>query len=563
VTEVFVSYKRENLAAVGRLVEALRTEGVGVWWDQDIPANAAWEATIEAALAAAKLVIVAWSPAAVASENVKAEARWARGQGRLLQVFVEACEPPLFFGERQGVDLKRWSGAASDAAFQSVLEAVRLGLKSSAPNGGVGAAPAATLSLPTKPSIAVLPFANLSGDPGQDYFADGMVEEIVTALSRFRALFVIGAGSSLSYRGAAAANRKQIAQELGVRYLLDGSVRRAGERVRISVNLLDAVESAPIWAERFDGVLEDVFALQDTVASAVAGQIEPNIEGAEVRRANARPTQDLGAYELYLRAFQLFRVHEKAALEQALRLLDEAIDRDAGYALARALAGTILAIVVAYGWSEDPTSAQALAREQTRLALLAGADDPDVLRLAAVTTAYAGADPATADGMVDHALALNPGASITWGYSGYVKCAAGRYELAIEHLRTGLRLDPRSPDRPFVLGAIGQAMVSLRRCDEAAPILQEALQLRPGNPNALGSLLVALAQLGRLAEAKATADALSSLVPLEAFIAGYANSFFSSDARDFYRNALARMGLDSVASTAEMSPTSSRPGAPP
>src|SRR5580692_1333099 len=132
MSDVFVSYKRENLAAVGRLVEALRAEGIGVWWDQDIPPNAAWEATIERALAAAKLVIVAWSPAAVASDNVKAEARWARGQGRLLQVFVEGCEPPLFFGERQGVDLQHWSGEASDGAFHRVLTAVREGLGASA-----------------------------------------------------------------------------------------------------------------------------------------------------------------------------------------------------------------------------------------------------------------------------------------------------------------------------------------------------------------------------------------------------------------------------------------------
>src|ERR1700689_2075657 len=133
MSDVFISYKRENLAAVGRLVEALRAEGIGVWWDKDIPPNAPWEATIERELAAAKLVIVAWSPAAVASDNVKAEARWARGQGRLLQVFVEACEPPLFFGERQGVDLKAWSGAASDAAFRRVLHPVRRALESSSP----------------------------------------------------------------------------------------------------------------------------------------------------------------------------------------------------------------------------------------------------------------------------------------------------------------------------------------------------------------------------------------------------------------------------------------------
>src|SRR5277367_5290988 len=150
MSEVFVSYKRENLAAVGRLVEALRAEGIGVWWDQDIPPNAAWEATIERQLAVAKLVIVAWSPAAVSSDNVKAEARWARAQGRLLQVFVEACEPPLFFGERQGIDLKAWSGDASDGAFRTVLVAVREGLDGApASAADATASPDAPLPLPT------------------------------------------------------------------------------------------------------------------------------------------------------------------------------------------------------------------------------------------------------------------------------------------------------------------------------------------------------------------------------------------------------------------------------
>ena len=200
MSDVFVSYKRENLAAVGRLVEALRAEGIGVWWDQDIPPNAAWEATIERELAAARLVIVAWSPASVASDNVKAEARWARSQGRLLQVFVEACEPPLFFGERQGVDLKGWWGGATDPAFQTLLQAVRDGATPSASAASPTAA-APSLPLPDKPSIAVLPFSDPAGATEGDYFADGMVEEIVSALTRFSSLFVIAGRSGLAYRG--------------------------------------------------------------------------------------------------------------------------------------------------------------------------------------------------------------------------------------------------------------------------------------------------------------------------------------------------------------------------
>jgi len=458
----------------------------------------------------------------------------------LLQVFVEPCEPPLFFGERQGVDLKGWSGGATDPAFRTLLQAVRAGpTPTPTPQEALSPGPPVLLPLPSKPSIAVMPFANLSGDLEQDYFADGMVEEIVTALSRFKSIFVIGSGSTLSFKGKATSPR-EAGHQLGVRYVLEGSVRRSGERVRISVNLTDAVEGLPIWAERFDGTLEDVFALQDTVANTVASQIEPSIAGVELRKANARPTQDLGAYHLYLQAFQRMRSLDEPGAQEALGLLHRAIARDPDYALALAMAGLIHATNIMMRWTDDPAEAQRTAREQIRRAMLVGGDDPDVLTPAAYATALLG-ETSAGEAMIERALTLNPGASVSWYFSGWIKIAAARPEQAIEHFRTGLRLDPRSPDRPFMLHGIGAGLCFLGRFEEAIPLMQETLQLRPLNAAALAVLTVAYAHSGRITEAQATLQTLKAISPLDIFTTG---AFALGDRNGVFPTGLGLLGVN-------------------
>ncbi len=199
------------------------------------------------------------------------------------------------------------------------------------------AAPLTAPPLPDKPSIAVLPFQNLSGDPEQEYFADGMVEEIITALSRIRWLFVIARNSTFTYKGQAV-DVKQVGRDLGVRYVLEGSVRKGGNRVRITAQLIEAETGAHLWADRFDGSMEDVFDLQDRVATSVAGVIEPALQAAETRRARARPTSDLTAYDLFLRSFELLQAWSKEPALHALELLARAIARDPRYGIALALA---------------------------------------------------------------------------------------------------------------------------------------------------------------------------------------------------------------------------------
>lgn len=389
-----------------------------------------------------------------------------------------------------------------------------------------------------KPSIAVLPFVNLSGDPEQSYFADGMVMEIVTALSRFPALFVIASGSSLTQRDPTV-GWTQIAEALGVRYLLGGSVRRSGDRVRISVQLIDAPEDAQVWIERFEGQMEDVFALQDTVANAVAAQISPVVEAAEVRRSSMRPTADLGAYDLYLRALESQRAWTRDGILQSIRLLDEAIARDPDYGLALAFAARCHG-TLSIQWCDDPAKSRERALELGRRALRVASDDPDVLSYVAFSSALAGGDLAIADAMVERSLVRNPGSAMAWLFSGWIKVWGGRGELALAHLGTASRLDPHSPARPFLLGGLGIALLILGRQGDAILKLKEAAELRPNFVSPKVALVAALAHAGNIAEARTVLR--ETMSPLE--IVRALGLYRDAASRELIRSGLALAGSD-------------------
>jgi adenylate cyclase len=262
------------------------------------------------------------------------------------------------------------------------------------------------LPLPDKPSIAVLPFANMSGDSEQDYFADGMVEEIITARSRIRWLFVIARNSSFTYKGQAI-DVKRVGRELGVRCVLEGSVRKAAGRVRITAQLVDAESGAHLWADRFDGSLEGVFELQDKAATSVAGVIEPALQAAEVQRSSRRPVNHLGACDLYLRAYAMLRSPARRAVEVA-GLLDQAIACDPDFGPALALAAAFHVNSGIFGWCNDPEDNRRKGLERGRRALLVAGDDPTVLVNAAFALGYFGEDINAVIALVDRALALNP-----------------------------------------------------------------------------------------------------------------------------------------------------------
>jgi TolB-like protein/class 3 adenylate cyclase len=372
--------------------------------------------------------------------------------------------------------------------------------------------PAAPLPLPDKPSIAVLPFANMSGDPEQEYFADGMVEEIITALSRIRWLFVIARNSSFTYKGQAV-DVKQVGRELGVRYVLEGSVRKGSNRVRITAQLIDAVTGSHLWADRFDGSLEDIFDLQDQVAMSVAGVVEPALQVAELRRSADRPTKDLTAYDLYLRAVPHFVAHHRDDMTQALDLIGQAIERDPHYGPALALAAICKADLYGAGWTDDQAANSREGVELARRALGCAGDDPAVLSRAAYALGCLGEDIAAAIVLADQSLKLNPSFASGWVNSGWLRLWAGQADIAIEHFRTSLRLNPRAPPAGAYLG-MGVGHFCARRFDEAEAMLLQSLQVMPSWAAPYRWLASCYAHTGRLDQAREVVRRLRAITSL-------------------------------------------------
>ena len=364
------------------------------------------------------------------------------------------------------------------------------------------------LALPDKPSIAVLPFANMSGDPEQEYFADGMVEEIITALSRVRWFFVIARNSTFTYKGQAI-DVKRVGRELGVRYVLEGSVRKAGGRVRITAQLIEAETGAHLWADRFDGSLDDVFELQDQVAKSVAGVIEPALQAAETARSANRPTVDLTAYDLYLRADAMI-LPSATQIPEALRLLEQAIEHDPNYGPALGLAARCCLRLVADGRSGNPEADSRKGIDFARRALRVASDDPGALTDAAAVLAYFGEDIGAMIMLIDRALALNPSFARGWYSSGVLRRWAGQPEVAIEHVKAALRLSPRARVGTS-LATLGSAYFVSRRFDEAVPSLLLAIQEDPNFPDPYRYLAACYAHMGRLDEARATLQRLKGI----------------------------------------------------
>jgi len=358
------------------------------------------------------------------------------------------------------------------------------------------------LPLPDKPSLALLPFQNLSSDPEQEYFADGMVEEITTAIARLPWLFVIARNSAFTYKGKPV-NVKQVAQELGVRYVLEGSVRKAGNRVRITGQLIDTTTGAHIWADRFDGALDDIFELQDRVASSVAGTIEPKLRQSEIERASRKPTANLTAYDLYLRALARSYRYTDEGLAEAVVLARQALAIDPSYAPAAALVGRCRWVQRVQGWGalsdEDVGEACRLARQ----ALEAERDDAETISQAAWTLFFMAGEAAMAAAALDRALTLNPDAAHAWLVRGNIHALRNQPEAAIEAIERARRLSPFDPYSFFYAAAIAAAHFAARRFEQAIEWADRSLHDQPRLVTAIRLKVAALAHLGHLDEARA------------------------------------------------------------
>ena len=360
---------------------------------------------------------------------------------------------------------------------------------------------APVLALPDKPSIDVLPFQNMSGDPEQEYFADGLVEDIITALSRYKSLFVIARNSSFTYKGRAV-DIRQVGRELGVRYVLEGSVRKAGSRLRITGQLIDCSRGFHLWAEKFEGALEEVFELQDRVASGVAGVIDPLLLDMEIKRASDRPTADLTAYDLYLRALPLVRAWAREPIAQAIAFLEQAVERDPNYGLALATLALAHSQNFLSGWGEDIARERERASDWARRALDVAPDDPSTVTSAAGSLLIIGEDTKILKGLVDRALAHNPSHAFGWLWSGWIRTVSSEADVGIQHFEMSLRLDPRTTRRAFHLTGTGICHFFERRFDKAATVLGASLRELPTYPLTIWFLAACHAQMGHLDEAR-------------------------------------------------------------
>lgn len=500
MAEVFVSYGHATTVQAMQIAKALRSLGYEVWRDEDLPAHRDYSEVIEERLRAAKAVVVVWSADAVKSQWVRAEAELAREAGTLVQLTLDGAPLPLPFNRIQCADLKGWSGDAQAPAWRKVAASVEALVGRSATEPA--ARPA--LALPDKPSIAVLPFDNLSGDVEQEYFADAMTEDIITALSCWRWFFVIARNSSFAYRGEAIDVRR-VGLELGVRYVLEGSVRKVAGRVRTTAQLVDCADGSHLWAQKYDRDLIDLLALQDDLTEAVVRAIEPAMLQRENVRIGRKAPNDYSALDCFQRGMWHLNKVSGEHFEPAVALFREAIARDPQMALGHiGLSRILYGGATVYGWSRRPDEDLAESYEAAQTAIHLDPSDADA------HFAYAGA--ALYLSRHEEALAaarrsadLNPNSAYGQFRLAQVLVYAGRPAEAVEPILHSLRHSPFDPQMGAMLGVLALARYQARDYAEAIAPAQEAI--RRGFAPGYVLLAATLARLGRLEEARAALPA--------------------------------------------------------
>jgi len=441
----------------------------------------------------------------------------------LMQIHAEQAQTAqaLKLYEAMRDRLHRELGVKPEPETVQIYESIRQRRTAPAPDV-VGSSPAETMArpdtasavlpLPSKPSIAVLAFQNLSGDPEQEYFADGIVEEIITALSRLRWLFVIARNSSFTYKGRAV-DVKQIGRELGVRYVLEGSVRKAANRVRISGQLVDAATGAHLWADRFDGGLEDIFDLQDQVTASVVGAIAPKLEQAEIERSRRKPTESLDAYDYFLRGVAAVHRWTRDANNEALQHFRRAIELDPEFASAYGMAARCYSQRKVSGWVTDRLQEIAETERLARRAAELGNNDAVALCTAGYALVYVVADLDGGSAMIERALLLNANWAWAWAFSGWTKIWLGEPEVAIEHVARAMRLSPQDPQFFNMHAANASAHFFTGRYAEASSWAERAAREQPNHFIAACMAAASNALAGRLAEAQKAMARLRQVVP--------------------------------------------------
>jgi adenylate cyclase len=502
LSDIFISYARSTLKQARATAKSLRALGYSVWLDEELPSHRAYSDVIEEQLTSAKAVVVIWSAEAVKSHWVRSEADRARVDGKLVQLAVDTSRPPMPFDQIQCADLSGWTGEVDHAAWDRVVASIADVVQGSAaaPMPAPTAAPPALPLPPDKPSIAVLPFTNLSGDPSQDYLADGIVEAITAALSRVKSFFVIARNSAFTYRGQAV-NVREVGRQLGVAYVLEGSVQKAGARLRISVQLIDTESLASVWTGRHDGTVDDIFDLEDRITEQVAGALQPSIRIAEIERSHRKRPQDLGAYDYAMRALRHVWALEEEESAKALGLLDKALEIDPDYPLALTLAAWCHAQRSTYNWAHDIEASQVLALTLAERAAQLSGDDPLILTVLGAVHTFVH-NVGTARVLLERAVAIDPNGAWTWSRLAWIDVYSDRPAEAIEKFERALRLSPLDPMNFNNYVGIGGAHENAQDYDQAVAFYRRGLEERPHALWLYRHLACALSGAGRMDEAR-------------------------------------------------------------
>jgi adenylate cyclase len=511
MTEVFISYAREDAETARRFAHAFQDAGLSVWWDDALRSGEIFDESIERALRAARAVVVLWSSGSVASRWVRAEATLADRNRTLVPVTIEACQRPIIFELTQTADLTHWHGDVADKAWQGLLADVRRLVDAQAtPRVGQSVADTAAVAVqgagsgqPTKPGVIILPFVNMSGDPEQEYFSDGVTEDIITDLGRVSALSVASRNSAFSYKGKTVAPA-QLARALGVTHVLEGSVRKSGNRVRITAQLLEAATDKQVWAERYDRTLDDIFAIQDDISKAIVAALRLKLLPEERAAIEQRSTTNSEAYELFLMARGFQRKGSERLKPVIVRICRRVVELDPGFAKGWALMSLAESELSQRGVQGYSTEA---ARASAERAIAADASIAEGHAALAEAMLRGLLDRSPTDQVLETALRLDPNCFEAQTIAGAAAIGRRNYTKAIEHLERAIELDPDAywPAGMVVQAyeALGEREATLAAERRSMARCEKILADEPDHSGALGFLVTSLAALGQVDRARA------------------------------------------------------------
>jgi TolB-like protein/Tfp pilus assembly protein PilF len=510
--DIFLSYSRDDQATARRFAEGFAREGFSVWWDATLRSGEAYDQVTEKALREAKAVVVLWSRKSVASRWVRAEATLADRNRTLVPVMIELCDRPIMFELTQTADLAHWQGEADDKAWQALLSDIR-GFLDRPSNPAQPVAPAASApaghypDLPgpgqrgEAPSLAVMPFTNRSGLPQDEVFAFGMVEDVIDALSQGVNVRVLSSSATSRFRTGVVPDLDAIARQLGVRYILEGNVRRAGDNLRVTAQLVEAASGAILWTQKFDRPLTELASLQEALVLEVAAHLGVQVLRLETERALRKPA-DLTAWEAAMSAQEYTRrlmtvAHQTEAIEKAQRAVAIAPD----YGLAHAnLASILSSRYQLRGGSEDPDEVRGI-REHADLALSLDPDNASVLALVSLALCFTG-NPHEAARHAERAVRLSPGAGDPHHVCGIAHALLNRCDEALLHFDADLKATPGGVSNSLNLGWQGNVHLRAGRWAEAMVMFERSLALNADNPFALLSIAALFHRAGRASEAR-------------------------------------------------------------